>query len=1458
MQKWAVDKASAALSEEMGMDVGVESVCLKFPLDLSMGGMSAVQDGDTLIYANTLDVSVRLLPLFKGKAEVDGVTLIDTRLNTRGMIDACAIIGHVGEVSLNSHSTDLKAEYAVVNKALIRDADLFISLNDSVPEDTTENEPVNWQVQLDDAQLQNVTATILLAPNADSTYVSASIGKAQARAFLDLGKEIYRVDKFDAEESSASYEVRTMPRYPNQLDANHLMFEDLSLSIDSLSYQGTGELALHIKHLAAKEKSGLSITEADGRVEMDSLTLAVPKMSLKTDDSKLAFSYRVDINAFADTLAGTFDAVAEGQIGKGDILFFTKMGGEGTKGICDMMAKTLPMQPTQLSVKADGNLSALSVRDLHVKVPGLLTLDGDATLWDVVNDLSLQTTVSAQIGKASTVDLSASYVMAEEAYKAEADFKNIVLNQFADLSDNAVVSGYVNAHGRGFDFISPSTTCSAQISLGNSHYGKINLSSIDADATLEGSKLNLVMSCNNDQLKTDFNLDGELKKNLINGVLDIDLPFLDAQAMGFAEERLQCSTSGTFDFAYNLDKVFRVESNVDALRLKLGNDSIVTSAFYLLADAEPDSTAMCLRTGDLDFEFHTPNNLLKLQPRIEKLMKVATTQAKAKEIDINVLKTYLPDLHLHAVAGNHNPVSQILATYGFRFHEFVADVEASPETGVKGNGHVFAFKTDSITIDTAYFTVVQDSANLRFDTGVTCRDQAKLPAFKAYLDGHLGMKDADAHLTYYNKKNEKGIDIGMRAFGTDSCHHVTLYPSHPIIGFRKFAMNADNYICLQRDGKPIIADVRLQSLTDSSTVTLLAGETLTGEQRAQAIVRNLDIAQLLTVLPIPDLPKMAGLLSFDANYTVQDEKFNVVGDADVARFAYEGMEVGDLCTQFTYTPEGTAAHSIDATLAVNGTQVAEIGGVYDSEGNGALSASANITDIPMSILSPFIPDQMASFKGVLAGNVNANGPVDALVFNGVLLPKDVHVMSHSYSVDLALSNDSIIIDNSRAKFNQYKIYSYDDNPLALNGYVDFTDAKNLNMALTLYGTNVKLIDARRTAKKVLFGNMYGDFMTRVNGSLDDLSVRGLVRVLKSTDMTYIMSETPLSQGARLDDIVTFVDFNAPPEISEEEEKKSFVGVDMNLNLVIEDGANLRAELSADRQSFVQVQGGGTVRMTLTPEGVLNMQGRYTINEGEMKYALPVIPLRTFTIHNGSYVEFTGDPANPTLNITATERTRATVGEDGGASRSVAFDAGLKITNTLGNMGLEFIIDAPEDAAVQNELESLGTEERNKLAVAMLATSMYLSSTNAKGFTASNALNSFLQNEINNIAGKALSTLVNVDVGMEQTTRDNGTTRTDYSFKFSRRFFSDRLNVIIGGKVSADGDREGGESGTYIDDISLEWRLDDGGTQYVRLFHEKEYTNLIEGELDKNGGGVVLRKKVDKFSDLYFWRRRKEE
>ena len=38
---------------------------------------------------------------------------------------------------------------------------------------------------------------------------------------------------------------------------------------------------------------------------------------------------------------------------------------------------------------------------------------------------------------------------------------------------------------------------------------------------------------------------------------------------------------------------------------------------------------------------------------------------------------------------------------------------------------------------------------------------------------------------------------------------------------------------------------------------------------------------------------------------------------------------------------------------------------------------------------------------------------------------------------------------------------------------------------------------------------------------------------------------------------------------------------------------------------------------------------------------------------------------------------------------------------------------------------------------------------------------------------------------------------------------------------------------------------------------KNYDNLVEGELTENGAGIVLRKKLDSLSDLFIWKKKKK-
>ena len=84
----------------------------------------------------------------------------------------------------------------------------------------------------------------------------------------------------------------------------------------------------------------------------------------------------------------------------------------------------------------------------------------------------------------------------------------------------------------------------------------------------------------------------------------------------------------------------------------------------------------------------------------------------------------------------------------------------------------------------------------------------------------------------------------------------------------------------------------------------------------------------------------------------------------------------------------------------------------------------------------------------------------------------------------------------------------------------------------------------------------------------------------------------------------------------------------------------------------------------------------------------------------------------------------------------------------------------------------------------------------------------------------------------------------------------RINVIIGGKVSTGQDAVN-TGQTIIDNIAVEYRLDKTASRYVNLFYDRNYESLLEGQVTKMGGGIVLRKKADKLRELFIFRKKQQ-
>lgn len=62
--------------------------------------------------------------------------------------------------------------------------------------------------------------------------------------------------------------------------------------------------------------------------------------------------------------------------------------------------------------------------------------------------------------------------------------------------------------------------------------------------------------------------------------------------------------------------------------------------------------------------------------------------------------------------------------------------------------------------------------------------------------------------------------------------------------------------------------------------------------------------------------------------------------------------------------------------------------------------------------------------------------------------------------------------------------------------------------------------------------------------------------------------------------------------------------------------------------------------------------------------------------------------------------------------------------------------------------------------------------------------------------------------------------------------------------------------SFINNVSVEYRLDQGASRYVKVFYDRNTQDPLEGQLTKTGAGLVLRRKTNKLGELFIFKKKK--
>ena len=1056
-----------------------------------------------------------------------------------------------------------------------------------------------------------------------------------------------------------------------------------------------------------------------------------------------------------------------------------------------------------------------------------------------------------------TMAAKGSFDPKSQKYDIDADMHSFPVNEFAPDLGVGKLTAKVKARGQNFDFLNPNTRIDADIDLGSVEYNNQVYKDLKGNIALNGKSFEGHINSSNPNCDVYADLDGtingdEYTVNLKGNVHDLDLQALNLMDM-------PCNGSGDIDLhgTFNLKKkTYKADVSLSSLDWNIDGKQIFSDQTDIRFNADNNSTTAYYNDESTYINFTAPHSINDLLDRFSKCSTIAQRQYKKVDMNENELVDALPQFDMDVKMGANGLVQRVLGQWDIDFRDVQAHV--TRDSTLHGTATAQSLSVGSTAIDSLSLYVDEFDDMLSFEGHMDNRKGTWDNMAKVDVSGYATGSQLNMMVNQRNIKGETGYNLGFNANIQDSILDLSIRPMQPVIAYRDWNINENNYVKLDLGDKRLEADLKLES--DSSLVTLQTDPVQQeGKQNILVDIDNLRIEEWTNM--IPSLSSMTGVL--DADMELSYDGHNLEGDGDIAlhKFTYNEMPMGDLKmnTNLTLDPT-TSATQLKANLDVDGSNVAvAFGTLNDSTSSNPLNLALKLDRFPLRKVSAFIPGRMVWLNGYANGEMTVSGTMDAPVMNGYLVGDSAFVNLPRYGSSLRLSEEKINVVGNTINFHDFKIYGLNDKAANVNGDVDFRSLNNIKMDLGIAGKNIQFFGSEQKSYSEIFGKGFIDIDGTLRSSNNLIAINADTKLLPGSDITYVMQDDAImsmSGKSVSEGMVTFINPNDTVWHNDSIVTGGATASALNMivNVDVEKGAKINAYLQPEGKDRVSIDGQGKLRYSIDFAGKDNLHGTYTISSGTVRYTPPVISQKVFNLIEGSSITWNGDMLNPQLNLSATNSMRTSVANsNGNGSRLVDFDIKAMLNNTLSNIDLKFDLDAKNDATIQSELQTLTDTQRSQAAINLLLYNAYSGQNTTGEFSTSGALFSFLQSQINNWAANNLKG-IDVSFGINQFQGgDNGNKlQTSYSYRLSKTLFNDRFKIAVGGEYSTEASSEQNFSSNLISDISIEYLLNPEGSRYLRLFRHKGIESVLEGEITITGISFVMKHKISSLRDLFKW------
>jgi len=554
----------------------------------------------------------------------------------------------------------------------------------------------------------------------------------------------------------------------------------------------------------------------------------------------------------------------------------------------------------------------------------------------------------------------------------------------------------------------------------------------------------------------------------------------------------------------------------------------------------------------------------------------------------------------------------------------------------------------------------------------------------------------------------------------------------------------------------------------------------------------------------------------------------------------------------------------------------DINATYSDKGE--LSGKLDIRKFNIQTLDPFLKSMIRDLEGSINGNVAFEGTIDKPLMNGELNIMDIQGTYSAYNTFFRIPDEQIKLNKNGMVLNDFVVYDSTGNTARVNGQIHTTDYRNYNFDLAVKTDHFMALNKKSAPEQDYYGPAYFTSDLRITSLGEILTVKGDVKVDEKSVINIELGSVDTTVASN-NGIIVYVDSleSADSAIfmalkTELQKYASSMKLGLALNLEMTKTSKLNIFLDKTGGDFMKVAGDANLTISQQPGGQMDMQGKFTIDNGEYQMTIGQFIKRKFKVQKGSSIQWNGSPTDANIDLTAIYEVKTTAEailtgsqttNKGAYKQNLPFEVYLMLKNKLMQPSISFKLDMPQKE--QNAFGgivyarvkqlNLNESELNKQVMGLLVLNQFipqdpLSSGSGSGSfqlinyeeIARSTAGSIVSTQMNSmIASKVKSVDLNfiVDSKADYTTGDK-TNATDLTVNMSKSLFNDRYTISVGSTFALEGSDEYKKNASGLAGIySMEYKITRDGRYKAKVYQKDEYEADYAGKVVQTGVSFVV-------------------